>query len=221
MPGLALAVVAIALPDSLNPTLIVGAVYLALGRRPFRRTLAFTLAAFAVTLAGGLAIALGLGDLIVSLLPKLSRTVKWVILTAVGVLLIGGGVVIWWKRQSLAADAPSLGHEQPQHGSSVLMGAGIAAIELASAFPYFAAIAMVLGASVSVGAKVFLIALYNVVYVLPLIAIVAVCAVMGERAGEVVAPVGDWIATRWPVVVAPLAGAAGIGITAYGTSQLI
>ena len=31
MPALALAVVVIALPDSLNPTLVVAAVYLALG----------------------------------------------------------------------------------------------------------------------------------------------------------------------------------------------
>ena len=69
MPGLALAVVAIALPDSLNPSLIVAAIFLALGQHPFRRTLAFTLAAFVVTLAGGMLIALGLGDLILSLLP--------------------------------------------------------------------------------------------------------------------------------------------------------
>jgi len=54
MPALALAVMGIAIPDSLNPSLIVAAICLALGAKPFRRTLALTSAAFAVTLAGSL-----------------------------------------------------------------------------------------------------------------------------------------------------------------------
>jgi cytochrome c biogenesis protein CcdA len=212
--------VAIALPDSLNPSLIVAAVYLALGRRPLRRTLAFTLAAFAVTLAGGLAIALGLGHLILSLLPKLSKGVKWKVLTVVGVLLVCGGGVIWWRRDSLASDPPR-GHKPREGGSAALMGAGIAALELATAFPYFGAIAMIVSSSVARGGKVFLLIVYNVVYVLPLVGIVIACAVLGDRAGRAVAPVGDWIAMRWPVVMAPLAAAAGIGITAYGIVRLV
>jgi hypothetical protein len=55
---------------------------------------------------------------------------------------------------------------------------------------------MILGASVSVGAKVFLIVRYDVIYVLPLIAIVVVCGVMGPRGVQLVGPVGDWIAAR-------------------------
>lgn len=220
MPGLALAVMAIALPDSLNPSLIVAAVYLALGQHPFRRTLGFTIAAFVVTLAGGLAIALGLGDLILSLLPKPSKTVKWEILTAVGVGLMCGGVVIFWRRDSLADSEPPSGRQPTGGGSAILMGAGIAGVEFLTAFPYFAAIAMVVSSSQSLAAKTFLIILYNVIYVLPLVAIVIVCAVMGERGGRRLAPVGDWIAMRWPLVVAPLAGVAGLALTVYGIVQL-
>jgi cytochrome c biogenesis protein CcdA len=223
MPALVLAVVAIAIPDALNPTLIAGAVYLALGGEAggaFKRTLAFTLAAFAVTLAAGLAIALGLGEVILSLLPKLSSTVKWKVLTVVGALLMCGGVAIWWRRDSLASDPPSASREPGHTGSPVLMGAGIAGLELPTAFPYFAAIATILGASVAFSGKAFLLLLYNVIYISPLIAIVIACAVMGDRAGRVVAPIGDWIATRWPFVVAPLTEAAGIALTAYGILQL-
>ncbi len=220
MPALALAVMAIAVPDSLNPSLIAAAIYLSLGQRPFRRTLAFTIAAFAVTLAGGIVIALGLGDLVLSLLPKPSKTVKWRVLTAVGIVLIFGGVVVWWRRGSLGATAPSESHEPRTAGSPGLMGAGIAGIELVTAFPYFAAIAMVVGSSVTVGHKLFLIVLYNIVYVMPLIAIVIVCAAKGDRAGRLLAPVRDWIDMRWPIVVAPLLEAAGIGLTAYGIVQL-
>jgi len=93
--ALSLAVVGIALPDSPNPSLIVAALYLAPGAHSTRRMVAFTAAAFAVTLAGGLVIALGLGDLILSLLPKVSPTLKYDLMTGFGVALVGGGVVIW------------------------------------------------------------------------------------------------------------------------------
>jgi len=222
MPALALAVVGIALPDSLNPSLIVAAVYLAVGPRPFRQTLVFTVSAFVVTLAGGLVVALGLGDLILSLLPKLSDKAKWRVMTVVGVALVAGGVALYWRRKSLAADEPPSRRPRPGGGtSSALMGASIAGIEFLTAFPYFAAIAMVVGSSVSPGQKVFLIVLYNVVYILPLIALVIACAVMGEKGGRLVAPIGDWIAMRWPIVAAPLIGAAGVALSAYGITQLV
>jgi hypothetical protein len=215
--------VAIALPDSLNPSLIVAAMYLAVGPRPFRRTLVFTVAAFVVTLAGGLLIALGLGDLVVSLLPKLSHKAKWRVMTAVGVALVGGAVALWWRRESVAADEPPSRHPRGGGGgtSAALVGASIAGIELLTAFPYFAAIAMVVGASVSPGEKIFLMVLYNLVYLLPLIALVIVCAVMGEKGGRLVAPIGDWIAMRWPIVAAPLCGVAGIALIVYGVTQLV
>jgi len=220
VPALALAVVVIAAPDSLNPSLIVAAVFLTLGAHPIRRSLVFTIAAFVVTLAGGLAIALGLGDLILSLLPKLSRTAKYDVIIAVGVLVMIGGAVIWWRRGALASK-PSDAHREPgAGGSAVLLGAGIAGVELLTAFPYFAAIAMVIGSSVSAPGKVFLLVLYNIIYVLPLIAIVVIRAIMGEKGSELLIPVSEWIETQWPVVAAPIAGLAGAALTVYGIVQL-
>jgi hypothetical protein len=222
VPALALAVVAIALPDSLNPSLIVAAMYLAVGPRPFRHTLAFTVAAFVVTLAGGLAIALGLGDLVVSVLPKLSHKAKWRVMTAVGVALVGGAVALWWRRESLAADEPPSRHSRGggRGTSAALAGASIAGIEFLTAFPYFAAIAMIVGSSVSTSAKVSLLVLYCVVYVLPLIAIAVACAVLGQRAERVLRPVGDWLTARWPVIVGPLTATFGAAVMVYGIVQL-
>jgi hypothetical protein len=45
-----------------------------------------------------------------------------------------------------------------------------------------------------------------------------VCAVSGERGGRLLAPVGDWIAIRWPPVVAPVAGVAGMALAGYTRS---
>jgi cytochrome c biogenesis protein CcdA len=212
----------IALADSLNPSLIVAEVYLALGSNAVRGTLAFSLAALAVTLAGGLVVAVGLGDLVLSLLPTLSRTVKYELMTAVGIAIVVGGAVIWWRRDSLAESEPSSRRKRVDtgEGSALLLGAGIAGVELLTAFPYFAAIALVVGSSGSRSSKAFLLVLYNLIYVLPLFAIVIVRAALGDRAEKVLAPVGDWIAMRWPIVVAPLAGIAGVALTIYGIVQL-
>jgi hypothetical protein len=207
--ALALAIVAIALPDSLNPTLIVADLYMVMGAHPVRRAILFTAAAFTVTLAGGLAIGLGIGDLILSLVPKPTHAVKWVIFGAAGVALVVVGGLLWWRRESIASPPPSR-EEHSGGGSPLAMGAGIAGVELLTAFPYFAAIALIVGASVSAASRIFLLLLYNVVYVMPLIAIVVIRAVMGERAGTVLTPIGDWIATRWPIVVAPLAATVGV-----------
>ena len=219
MGGLALAVVAIALPDSLNPSLIVADAYLTLGPGSALRTAAFTLGAFAVTLAGGLLLALGLGDLIVSLLPKLSHSVKYEVLAGLGFALAVGGAVIWWRRDSLAESEPRPPKESAG-GSAVLMGSGLAGLELLTAFPYFAAIAMIAGSSEPVSGKAALLVLYDVVYVLPLIAITVACMIWGEQAARRLRPIADWIAMHWPAVVAPAVSLVGIGLASYALIRL-
>jgi cytochrome c biogenesis protein CcdA len=216
---LAVAVVAIALADCINPSLIGGELFVAAGRHPRQRTIAFTAAAWTVTFVVGLALALGLGDLILALVPKPGRTVKYGLITAAGVVLMIGGAVVWIRRRSLvSAEASADRHEA--HQPAALMGAGIAGLELLTAFPYFAAIAMIVGSGVSDAGKLFLLTLYCVIYTLPLIAIAVLIAVMGKRAERILGPVGDWLSTHWPVVVGPLTAAFGIGVLAFGIVQL-
>ena len=93
-------------PDSINPSLIVGELLVATGEQPRRRVIAFTAAAFAVTLAFGLLMALGLGELILRLAPKPDHTVRYALITAAGAVLIVGGITIWLRREKLAADTP-------------------------------------------------------------------------------------------------------------------
>ena len=217
---LAVTVVAIALPDCINPSLIGGELFVAAGPHPKRRTAAFTLAAWTVTFVFGLALALGLGDLILSFLPKPGATVKYALIAAAGLLLVVGGTVVWIRRKALASSEPT--HDRDtSHGSAALIGAGVAGLELPTAFPYFAAIAIIVGSGVSNAAKLSLLVLYCVVYTLPLIAIVATCALMGERAERVLRPAGDWLSAHWPAVVGPVTATIGIGVLVFGIVQLL
>ena len=220
MVKLALTIVAIALPDCINPTLIGGELFVATGTHPRRRTAMFTLAALAVTFLFGLAFALGLGDLILSLVPKPGVTVKYALITAAGLALALGGIGVWIRRRTLATPARSEDHRQP-HGSAGLLGAGIGGLELLTAFPYFAAIALIVGAGVSDAGKLFLLLLYCLVYGLPLIAVVVVFAVMGDRAEGVLRPLGDWLFAHWPMIVGPLTAAIGLAVLTFGAVELV
>lgn len=220
MLKLAVAVVAIALADCVNPSLIGGQLFVATGEHPRRQTIAFAAAALVVTFVSGLALAVGLGDLILSLVPKPGRTVKYELITFAGIVLVCGGALVWIRRKTLVHTKE--GDDQPRrHRPAALMGAGIAGLELLTAFPYFAAIAMIVGSGVSNVAQLSLLVLYCVIYVLPLIAIAVVIAIMGQRAERILEPAGGWLSAHWPVLVAPLTAAFGVGILAFGIVQLI
>ena len=220
MLRLAVAVVAIALPDCINPSLIAAELLLAAGQHPGRRTVAFTAAAWTVTFAFGLALALGLGDLILSVVPKPGATVKYALIEAAGLGLIAGGAVVVIRRKALAGTGhlPDSGHIP--HGSPALLGAGVAGLEMLTAFPYFAAIAIIIGSNVGAPGKVFLLILYCLVYTLPLIVIAAVCVVAGQRAEALLRPVVDWMFARWPVILGPVALAFGIVLAVIGIVHL-
>lgn len=220
MLKLAIAVVAIAIPDCINPSLIAGELLVATGRHPGRKTATFTLAAWTVTFLFGLALALGLGDLILSVVPKPSATVKYALIAAAGLALVLGGAAVWIRRRSLVSDEME-SHHRGSHQPAALMGAGIAGVELLTAFPYFAAIALIVGSGVSNAGKLWLLILYCVIYTLPLTAIAITIALAGDGAERILAPIGDWLFTHWPAVVAPLTAAFGLAVLALGIVQLI
>ncbi|MGN6871544.1 MAG: GAP family protein [Solirubrobacteraceae bacterium] len=219
MLKLAVTVVAIALADCINPSLIAGELLVATGEHPRQKTIVFTVAAWIVTFVFGLALALGLGDLVLALVPKPGRTVTYELIVAAGVVLVAGGAVVWIRRGSLVS-TEATDDRRGSHRSAALMGAGIAGVELLSAFPYFAAIAMIVGSGVSNAERLLLLVLYCVIYTLPMIAIAVIIAVMGERAERILGPVGKWLSAHWPAVVAPMTAALGVGVLVFGIVQL-
>ena len=104
--------------------------------------------------------------------------------------------------------------------SAFLLGAGIIAVELPTAFPYFAALASIVAAHVSLEAGIALVALFNLAFVSPLLAILAVRALAGERAAAVLERAGGWFDRRAGAIVALLLGAVGAGVLIVGVAGL-
>ena len=121
MLKVAVAVVAIALADCICPSLIGGELFVATRQHPRRKTIVFTVAAWTITFVVGLALALGLGDLILALVPKPGRTVKYGPITAAGVVLMTGGAVVCIRRRSLVS-AEASDHRHELHQPAALMG---------------------------------------------------------------------------------------------------
>jgi len=107
------------------------------------------------------------------------------------------------------------------NGSALITGASIAAVELPTAVPYFAVIAAIAASSASVAQQIGLVALYCVAFVLPLVAIIVVLLVAGERADPVLQAAGAWLQRRWPVVLATLLLLVGTVLTVLGGAGLL
>lgn len=211
-------VVSIGLADSLNPSTIAPALYLATGERARGRVAEFTLAVFAVYLLGGIAIALGPGQLVLSLVQRPSHLARHLIEIAAGAAMLGASGALWYHRRHLARqEAPDF---DPHGKSSVVLGATITAIELPTAFPYFAAIAAVVGSDVGVTRQVLLLLVFNVCFVLPLLGIVGTLTFAGPRAERLLAAGRGFLERHWPVVLAGLALAAGVFVVLLGVTGL-
>ena len=215
-------VVSIGLADSLNPSTIAPALYLASGEHAREQVAEFTLAVFAVYLVGGLAIALGPGQLLLSLVPHPGHRLAHILEIVAGVTMLAAAAVLWRHRDRLAErKAPEL---DPHGRSSFVLGATITAVELPTAFPYFAVIAAIVGSGVDPARQVVLLVLFNVCFVLPLIGIVGTLAFAGDRAERMLAVGRNFLERNWPKVLAGLALVAGLfvivlGVTGIGSRQ--
>ncbi len=211
-------VISIGLADSVNPTTIGPALYLAGGRHARTHVIQFTLGVFAVYLLGGLLLALGPGQLLLSLVPHPDHEDRYVLETIAGAVILAGGVFLLSYRRRLSSFAVPT--PKAQGRSSAILGATITAVELPTAFPYFAAIAAVVGSGFDPARQTVLIVLFNICFVLPLVAIAVVLTFAGERSTMVLASARAWLDRRWPLVLATLALLAGAFVTMLGATGL-
>jgi cytochrome c biogenesis protein CcdA len=214
--GVALSV---GLADSLNPSTIGPALFLATSAGRIRRVAEFTLGVFAVNLAAGVVLTIGPGRLLLGLVPHPHGTAKHVIELVVGTALLATALAVWLGRRKLARkELPMRGGGR---GSALATGASLAAVELPTAAPYFAVIAGIVASDAGIPQEVGLLVLYNLAFVLPLLAIVLVLLVAGERADPLLRRGGAWVQRRWPVVLVGLLLFVGSVLAFLGGTGLV
>ncbi len=90
------------------------------------------------------------------------------------------------------------------HKSGLLLGATIIVVELPTAFPYFAAIAAIVGSGVDPAGQVLALALFNFCFVVPLVVILVTLLIAGQQAQNALTTGREFLQRRWPVVAAVL-----------------
>ncbi|MDZ3822872.1 MAG: GAP family protein [Pseudoxanthomonas sp.] len=173
------AVLALAVVDSINPSALVVAIYLLTQANVVARLLAYVAGILASYFAFGCALMLGAGALFERFGAALDHPVVWGMQAALGAVLLACAVFAPKRGPNPPPPPPA-----PRAGGlagMVLLGATVTALELVTALPYFGAIALMVGAGLPASAWLPLLLVYNLVFVLPPLALLGLHLAFGSR----------------------------------------
>lgn len=169
MLGLVLLALSVGLVDSVNPSTVGPALYLAAGPDGNRTVIRFTAGVFAASCAGGCLLVVGPGQAILAAVPHPSQRSTHLLEIGLGCLAFAAAIVLWSLRATVQRH--DFVHRSVARRSSFALGTAIVAIEFPTAFPYFAVITADVGSGESVLRQLLPIGVFNAAFVLPLAAI--------------------------------------------------
>ena len=217
MDELLVPVLLLGLADSLNPVTISVAVMLAAGERPVRGLIGYTLGVGLVYLAGGVLLTLGPAVLLHAALHHHAGTRTRIAEIGVGAGALAVAAFIATREpESVTKRVPA--RVTPARGFG--LGAALTVVDLPTALMYFGAIALVVGSGLGVASQILLLAIFNVAYVLPLIAIAVLTAALGRRAERTLARTRDFIAGWGHWLLAALTAGSGVYLIYVGIRGL-
>ncbi len=217
MPALTLLVTSIAIVDSINPSTVVPALWMA--STPRAHLASFSAGAFVIYLAGGLVLVFGPGPELISTLHHLQGTVEHSIEAVAGAAVLVLAFVLWRSRHS--QQMTRLPEPGATRSSAFTLGAGIMAVELPTAFMYFGAISAILAAHPAPLAEVSLLVIYNALFLAPLLAIIVIRRFAGMRAERWLARAWERLLSFGQLLLAGLTGSAGVALVIIGLSGLL
>ena len=218
MLALALLVTSIALADSINPSTVVPALWVASAPRAHGLT-SYTLGVFVVYLAGGLVLVFGPGPALIAALHHVQGPIEHALQAAGGGVALAFAFVLWRSRHGEQAQRTP--RRSYTRWSAFALGAGIMAIELPTAFMYFGAISAILTAHTAAPLEVSLLLAYNALFVAPLVAIFAIRRLAGERAEQWLVSGEGWLRRFGHLALTGAAGAAGAVLVAVWLTGLV
>lgn len=183
------AIVGLAAVDSINPSALLATIALLLRGRSARPLVAVYVAAVLATyLAIGVALTLGLG-----LTPDavLESDAAFLVQGVLGAAMLAFAVLAPSRRQRRAPAEPrSLpGANRPL--AVFALGMAVTVLELPSALPYLGAVGALTRADLAVAEWLPLLVLYNLIFVLPPLGLLAGHVALGERAEAVLGRLRD------------------------------
>jgi cytochrome c biogenesis protein CcdA len=172
-----LGLLALALVDSINPSAIVITLYLLSRERVAAQVVVYIATIFLTYLALGAMMMLGIDALVLSL-----RTTAGGRLGLIVQILVGLAMLLYaiWP-PTTAKSAPRVEPSASTYAALALLGVTVTTMELPTALPYFGAIALLTSADLPITRWLPLLVLYNAVFILPPVLLLAGHVVVGRR----------------------------------------
>jgi cytochrome c biogenesis protein CcdA len=183
------AIVGLAVVDSINPSALLATIALLLRGRPARPLVAVYLVAVLVTyLAIGLALTLGLG-----LTPRavLQSDATYLAQGVLGAAMLAYAVAAPGRRREPGRAAPRRLPAARRPLAVFALGVAVTVLELPTALPYLGAVGAITRAELAVAEWLPLLLLYNLIFVLPPLALLAGHLALGDRADPLLGRLRD------------------------------
>lgn len=177
MPSLFIYLVMVAALDSLNPTTTAVQIYLLTTPKPVARSMSFIVGVFGTYWAAGLGVALGVGRLGLSF-PSLPDALFYMIQLIIGVVLF----MVGWNLNKFSANSKEVKHPfRLTIVHTFLFGSAATLWDFPTALPYLAAIERIIRLQLDTLATISILAIYNLIFVLPLTVLLGLYIALGEQ----------------------------------------
>lgn len=167
----------IAALDSLNPTTTAVQICLLTTPNPVARSVSFIAGVFLTYWAAGVAVALGVGQLELNF-PSLPESLFYMIQLIIGVVLF----MVGWNLNKFSANSKEV--KRPFRLTIVhtfLFGSAATLWDFPTALPYLAAIERIIRLQLDTLTTIGILAIYNLIFVLPLIVLLGIYLSQGEQ----------------------------------------
>ncbi len=210
----------LAVIDSINPSAIVVTLYLlsTARSRALVQVVVYVGAIFITYLLLGISMVLGIGVLLPSLGGVLRSRPGLIAQSLVGLALLAYSLTASTNRPSSRVAAHS---SASTYAALVMLGVSVTGMELPTAIPYFAAIALISEAELAMRAWALLLVVYNVIFVLPPVALLVGHLVLQKRLAEPYAALKLRLESGARETMLWVAGLVGGWLFVTGTIELV
>ena len=172
-----LGLLALALVDSINPSAIVVTLYLLSGGRMPAQIVVYVAAIFVTYLTFGVMMMAGIDALLPSLGIIASGRVGLIVQGLIGLTMLVYAI----RAPTAAKSAPRTEPSSSSYAALAVLGVTVTTMELPTALPYFGAIALLTAADLPMAQWLPLLVLYNAIFVLPPVVLLAGHTAFGTR----------------------------------------